>query len=403
MLTADLLRVKKKNGVITPRWVDASSDGALEKAGTLIDAFESGRDGPRGEIDARVESLIGFGTDFLVWRGLAKLLYDRSEFETVAPADPVDIRRAVFERSAHNAPRNEEERLAILHAAAIELDIEPRDVDASLYADLEDRQLLVEFEAPTPSELLNRYNLALAQAVLYRATSMTIKLDEKSPNKLRYLFQALKFNRLMHRISSTADGYELYVDGPLSLFGKSRKYGLNLATFLPALVLARAWRMEAEIEWEKGRSFTFSLSPEDALVSHYKARGQWIAEEERYFEKRFDETVEGWSLRREGKVHELNRGEVLVTDYVVVDPDGREAFVEIVGFWRKSYIERRLELLGELDVPAVLVVSERLRSDRGKFDHASAQLVFFKGVILADKVVEAAQNAIESHSAGDRD
>ncbi len=401
MLTADLLRVRKRKGVLTPRWVDATSKAAIEQATALIEAFEAGRDGPRGQIDDAVDGLIGFGTDFLVWRGLAKLLYDRSEFETVAPAEPVDIRRAIFERSAHNTPRNAEERRAILAAAASELEVDAEALEATLYADLEDRQRLVEFDALEPEALLHRYNLALAQAVLYRATSMTIRLGEKSPNKLRYLFQALKFNRLMHRIEATEDGYSLFVDGPLSLFGKSRKYGLNMAKFLPALVLSRDWKMHAEIEWEKGRVFDFELSPEDGLVSHYRARGQWIAEEERYFEKRFAETVEDWGLRREGRVHELDRGEVLVTDYVVESPEGREVYIEIVGFWRRSYLERRLDLLDELDVPAVLVVAERLRSDKGKFDHVSARLVFFKGVILADKVVAACEAALESHAPGD--
>ncbi|MFP4599795.1 MAG: DUF790 family protein [Persicimonas sp.] len=403
MLTTDLVRTRVSKGRVEPLYLDtgSGSDGeagqALAKARELIGIFEAHAGGERGDVDESVEQTIGHGTDFLIWRGLAKLLYDRSEFETVASLDPQEIRRAVFEASGELGPvTGADARQRVLERAGEHLELEPEEIEESLYADLEERQRLVDFDTLEPRELLDRYNLALAQAVLYKATRLVIDLGDDNPNMLRYLFQALKFNRLMHRAERLDDGYRLEVDGPASVFKRSRKYGLQMATFLPALLLADTWAMRAELDWEgDGPTHELVLSHKDGLVSHYKARGQWVAEEERYFEKRFSETETDWELARQGTIVDLDKNEVIIPDYVLTHPDGREVYLEIVGFWRLAYLERRIEMLVDsCDVPLVLVVSERLKTGRKELSEAPAEVVFFKGVILVDKVLAAAEAAV---------
>ncbi len=396
MLTTDLVRTRVKKGRVIPQYLDVDSSEALQKAEELIGLFTAHAGGMQGDVDEAVDEVIGHGTDYLIWRGLAKLLYDRSEFETVASVEPHEIRRAVFEASGELGPvTGAEARQRVLERAGEVLELVPEEIEESLYADLDERQRLVEFDALEPLELLHRYNLALAQAVLYKATRLTIELGRTDSNMLRYLFQALKFNRLMHRAERTEDGYRLEVDGPASLFKRSRKYGLQMATFLPALLLADEWAMRAELDWEgKGGTHKMVLSHKDGLVSHYKARGQWVAEEERYFEKRFSETETDWELERQGSVVDLDDNVVIIPDYVLRHPDGREVFLEVVGFWRLAYLERRIEMLVDsCDVPLVLVVSERLKTGREELREAPAEVVFFKGVILVDKVLAAAEAA----------
>lgn len=395
MLTADLLRVTRRKGVITPQLLDVENDEAQSRAEVLCELFQSHVDQPKGELDAQVDAAIGHGTDFLVWRGLAKLLYDRSTFDTVAVANPVDIRRAVWERAAAHGVFDAESRGAVLQEVATDLGAEPHEIEDGLYADLEARQRLTKHESMEPMALLHRYNLALAQAVLYRATSLTITLRSPRPNKLRYLLQVLKFHRLMFRCRRDGKDWELHIDGPASLFSKSRKYGLQMAIFLPAVVLAKSWSLVAEIDEGDGKTFQLELDESSGLVSHYRARGQWVAEEEKWFEKRFEDLGSDWTLERSGSVLDLPGGETLVTDYRLTDPDGREVFVEIVGFWRRAYLERRIEWLDSLQEPVVLVVAERLKTDRAKLESSAPQVVFFKGVILADKVLEAAQAALD--------
>lgn len=392
MLTSDLVRTRVRKGVVEPKYVDPEDATAREKAAELVEIFASHSGEPRGEVDRAVDRITGYGTDYKIWRGLAKLLYDRSEFETVAPADPVEIRRAVFEYAAEHPGRiGAEWRGEVFETVADDFGASPERLRETLYADLDDRQRLVAFDPVEPDDLLDRYNLALAQAVLYKATSVEIHLRDLDPNMLRYLFQSLKFNRLMHRCEGVGDGYRLHVDGPASLFKRNRKYGTRLARFLPAVVLADDWALEADLDWEDDQK-RFQLSSEDGLVSHYTADGQWKADEEEYFEEQFADYDTEWSLEREGAILELGDNEVIVPDYRLDHPDGRRAHLEIVGFWRLGYLERRIELLRECDdIPLALAVSERLQTGREALEDSPASVFFFKTVILVDRAIEAAE------------
>ncbi len=394
MLTSDLLRVRRSRGRITPKYLDVGDARAMKRASDLVEIFQSHMGRPRGIIDEKVQRAIGHGTDFLIWRGLAKLLYDRSEFEVDAQRKPEEVREVVFDLAVEAGnPSDESGRRQVLERAASILEIDADACEVALYADLEERQVLAEFKVMEPLALLHRYNVALAQAVLYRARSMTIRLVEQDSNKLRLLFQMLKFHRLMHRTRRDDGGYIIEIDGPSSIFKRGRKYGVQMAKFLPALLHLSGWSVEAEIEWDD-EEYAFELDEKTGLLPHKRPKGQWVAEEERWFEQRFDEKgPEGWELKRRGHIVELSDNEVLVTDYVVRTESGAEVWLEIVGFWRLAYLRRRIERLRDMapDPPVVLVVSERLKTDREALEQAPAQVVFFKGVILVGKVEKAVQ------------
>lgn len=393
MLTSDLLRVIAKKGKVRPRYLDTSKASAVEKSQALTEIFEANMSSRRAEIDAAVQECIGYGTDFLIWRGLAKLLYERSEFETVSAAAPVEIRRAVFEAANELGPVTSPAlRQQVLEHAASALEITPEECDEGLYADLDDNQRMTAYKKLKGSALLDRYNLALAQAVLYKATSMHIELGDQDANLLRYLFQSLKFFGLMHRIYAAPDGgWRVEVDGPASLFSKSRKYGLQMAKFLPALVCMEDWTMRAELDWvAKGPAHLLELGPDDGLVSHYQPKGQWVSDEEKMLEDRFTRVETEWILERRGTLVELDEGQVLIPNYLLTHPDGRVVFMEVIGFWRRSYLERRIEQLERLrDTNLLLVVSEKLNSDKGGLESVGASIVFFKTVIIVDKILAA--------------
>src|SRR5207248_2812509 len=70
----------------------------------------------------------------------------------------------------------------------------------------------------------------------------------------RELFRKLKFRQLLHRIQPLEHGgYRVEIDGPMSLFGPTTKYGLELALSLPALLSCGQLRLKAELRWGKRR------------------------------------------------------------------------------------------------------------------------------------------------------
>src|SRR5207249_11575732 len=127
--------------------------------------------------------------------------------------------------------------------------LEPEVVRDSLYADLPENQILTAVPELTPETLLDRYNLAQAQGLLYYATHMVITAHRNVPGEYRRLFHRIKLYGMMYAVEGNLeDGYRIHVDGPASLFRQTRKYGVGMAAFLPALLQVTRWEMEAQLE-----------------------------------------------------------------------------------------------------------------------------------------------------------
>src|SRR5690606_28336445 len=115
-------------------------------------------------------------------------------------------------------------------------------VEDGLFADLSEAERLTSADLPAPGELLHRYNLALAQAVLYRAREVEVRLIAPTAKRARQLIRWVKFHRLMHEARQDGDDWVLTLDGPISLLRQTSRYGLQLALFLDALCLVERWR-----------------------------------------------------------------------------------------------------------------------------------------------------------------
>ena len=88
-------------------------------------------------------------------------------------------------------------------AGALSLTLTPEQIDRSLFADLKDEQRVQTFDDITAERLLDRYNVALAQAILLRCTAMEVRVWGETPARFRQLFRAVKFHRLICTIHET--------------------------------------------------------------------------------------------------------------------------------------------------------------------------------------------------------
>jgi len=107
---------------------------------------------------------------------------------------------------------------------------------------------------PTPEALLEGYNLALAQACLLKAREVRIELVGVDAKRVRALIRELKFRRILFVAERLDEGFKLTLDGPLSLFKQTSRYGLQLALFLPALTRSEHWSLAADLSWTSGPS-----------------------------------------------------------------------------------------------------------------------------------------------------
>ena len=396
MLTLDLLRYRIKEDEVSPRYVNPKNSKYRAIARDLIEIYASHLNNTKGTLASALTDYEAADTSYQVTRGLAKLLEDRSEFTIQSPIEPEVLRETIFAYGSKGHPvvtksdrLHRHTRPKVLAKIADALDISEDTVMEGMYADLEENHRLTEFEPPTVEWLLDRYNVALAQAMLYRASEMTIRIYRNIPTKYRLVFQFIKFFKLMHVVSgNNADGYQIVLDGPASMFRLSQKYGIQMALFLPALLHCDRWWLDATIVMNRDDHLRFELTDESGLQSHYRDPDEFDSELERRFATQFEATETEWQLERETDIIDL-KDTVMIPDFAFSHPDGRRALMEIVGFWTPDYLQKKLWKLKRAAMPNMIIaVSDRLNCSAEDFRDIPGEVLFFKTRIKPKDVLE---------------
>ncbi|WP_422931664.1 DUF790 family protein [Singulisphaera sp. PoT] len=395
MLTGNLVRVKTNSkGRIMPLYLPQRElPQWLEVAESLLMIFREGVGMTRGEVEAEINELLGEGIATLAHRGLAKVLEDRTEFAVVSDIAPEVLREKVFSAAAEYRQtlkgqgfglREHFERDKVLGTVAAEFGVSADQVVAALFADLKDENRMLSFEDLSAQRLVDRYNVALAQSVLLRSVHITVQLRNEKPARYRQLFRQLKFHRLLYKVEgSMRDGYTLQIDGPLSLFSATNKYGLQMALFLPTLLLCSDFILDAELRWgPKREPRSFHLESSDGLVSHLADTGVYTPPEVNAFLDRFRQVAPGWDVTESTEVIELGREGVWVPDYRFVHrASGIDVLVEVVGFWKRTSLERLLRLLPKHGPKRyILAISDRLKVDEEEIKELSGPVLRFKEI-----------------------
>lgn len=401
MLTSDLLMHSYRGDELVPKSL-ALTPANRAIASEVIGLFAAHLSERRGLLDDALRILEGEETNYRIKRGLAHLLTNGfSTFEVISPLDPPQLRERLFTEAAKHcpSPENSERLLAQLSdTLSHELGqvVTPTQIRDGLYADLAENQIMTGFDAPTPDDLIHRYNLAQAQGILYRASQLVITAYRNVPGQYKLLFRYLKLFGLMAYIEGDADhGFTITIDGPASLFRQTSSYGVNLAKFLPALLNVSNWQLDAELiprQRYDGQpsAARYSLSSADTtLKSHYKPGKAFDSILEEALSKRWETATTEWQLEREVDLVSIP-GSVMIPDFRLVHPDGRSYLFEIVGYWRPEYLKKKFAQVrksGRKDL--ILAVSERLNLANVGIDikSVSAAVMWFKGKIEPKEVL----------------
>jgi predicted nuclease of restriction endonuclease-like RecB superfamily len=167
---------------------------------------------------------------------------------------------------------------------------------------------------------------------------------------------------------------------------------LQLALFLPAVLLCRDFDLRAELQWGPQRKpKTFTLAPADGLVSHYSDSGMYVPPELAMFAELFRKRISDWDIIEETEVFPLGEG-FWVPDYRLVHrSSGAIIALEVLGFWRRAHVERHLERLRQhAQRPFLLAVSEQLRVDDAELEGLPAGIHRFRQMPLPDEIARLA-------------
>lgn len=402
MLKSDLLIYRRNGETIVPKKLTIDNR-TIALATDEINCFQDCLGKTQGELDRQLLELEGDSPDYRVRRGLAHILRSSfTTFEIISPQEPQILRHKVFSEAAKTIAlpgRRTETLEAIATTLSNELKrpVSLSEIETGLYADLQENRILTQFDAPIPEALIHRYNLSQVQGIFYRASSVVINAHRNDPGEYKLLFRYLKLFQLMAYIEGDADtGFTLTMDGPASLFKASTRYGLALAKMIPALLHVSKWSLQAKLQNRdpysgniKTGKFTLSSDRCD-LVTHYPPGKPYDSMLEASFAKSWQKARTEWRLEREVDLVPLP-GSVMIPDFRIVHPDGREFLLEIVGYWRPEYLKKKFYQVRNSDVNnLILAISERLNLEKAgvKFTNLPNLVIWFKNKLTAKDVLE---------------
>jgi predicted nuclease of restriction endonuclease-like RecB superfamily len=404
VLTADLVTARRRGDELRL----APSDGArrarvaaLAEALTARARAELGR--PRDDVEEALRetaaALEAGATDRRLAAAVGKLVRDGLEFEESSAATSAELRRELFRRAAAarrgGAPFD---RAALLGALAGERGTTADALEAALYADRPGAQRLRAVAVPAPALLAAGFEIAEAQAVLLRAEKIVAEVAAREARVWRHLFRTLKFLRLLpvitrvdHPREKTAR-YRVEMDGPLSLFQGAGRYGLQLALALPAIAACDVWSIEADVRWGADRRpLRFRMGgasvPDGARSGD--GRGSSWPEELTTFVAAFERADTGWRIEREPAVLDLPGAGLCVPDLAFVRAsDGARVYFELLGFWSRQAVFRRIDLVrAGLPEKILFAASKSLRVGEALLDDAQGAALYVFTRVLGVRAV----------------
>ena len=398
MLTSDLAVSRRRGDKIFPLSIKTGDAVYLRDAEILVRIFEDYAGKTRGELESELEEYVGTGPDYKILRGFIKLLSDRCEFETSSVAAPEEIRQKIFLEARKFQPvfPDSLQRREILESVAAEFETDAGTINSNLYADLSARQKLVSFETIAAGDLLERYNLAQAQALLYKCVEMRIRAAPSNAANYRSIFGWIKHFGMIHTVAgNSADGYEITLTGAASLFHRSQKYGIQMSVFLPALLLCNDWQFSAEIAQKEGGNVFYELqSAQTELVSYYTDEPEYENSDIQKLKKSWEKSSGGWQLLENREVVDLGKT-AFIPDFALVSPGGEKIYLDVLGFWTPKSLKKRLEEFGAAGFQKfIFAASQDLRGSREEPLWTSKNVVFYKTKIEPALLIERVENLV---------
>ena len=389
MLPSELLRTRISRGRITPLFctTNAKDNTDYQLANKLITGFVNAQKNDQTKGDLLEKNVILESKyDHRIVRGFFALLERRAIFQRAhlsnTAVSPQSVRQKLFEMSSNQGlALSASQRQHIIQQIASQTHLLPDEIEDIMWSDKEENLILVRFDAISPEDLILWYNLSLAQTLLFKCTGFEFFV--KGGIYWKQVLRTVKKYGLMYSLehvssndvgnddgsnSATAaaltasneySSIKCVLDGPMSLFKMTDRYGTSMAKLLPSITSTPTWKINGSVvrRNDNGQKiYEFELSSENTkgfLRSVIDATHQGNQHDNDYvydslaevqfvnrFRQYFDQDDEfGWKISREPDPLIAN-GKAMIPDFLF-ERFGRKVYLEIVGFWTKEYIDRK--------------------------------------------------------------
>jgi hypothetical protein len=397
MLPSNLLRAKVSRGRIRPIYASLDLD-TLALAERITGEFRCGIGKRKGELLERLKEVEDEGYDFKLIRGMSTLLERRCTFQVESALNPREARTAVFEEASRGRASSLAERNHVIETVSSQLGISPEGLERTLFSDLDDELILRDFKPLDPELLIRYYNLCLTQTLLFKS----LRVEFSASGNWKNIFREVKRLGLIYSVERDEDGtgYRVTLDGPLSLFKMTERYGTSIAKLLPQIIASNSWSIKAEIlARSRGRVYSFEPDSEELKGLITNVEREVTVHEEQTPAKLYDSTVEerfaksflsynsGWVLRREP--------EPLIAGTHVLIPDfsfekyGAKVYLEVVGFWTSEYLKRKISKLSSIaNVDLIIAADESLACSKLERLKTKALVIYYKKDVPMKPIIE---------------
>jgi len=384
MLPSNLLITKISGGRISPIFAPLFYRN-LSISDRIIEEYKKSIGKKKSVLDKQIQSLEDGEYDYRLIRGLSLLLERRCSFEPDTKLDPSDSRRLVFSEASRQEFTDESRREKVLKMVSSKVGVQVEELEKALWSDIDENLLLRRFEPIDSSDLLKKYNIALTQTLLFKSLLINFTTSSNWKN----IFRAIKHFGLMYNVEQNGDELNVMIDGPISIFKMVERYGTSIAKLLPFIINAEDWRISGEIlgRGKEKRIYRFSLSSREThdvfpmVLSNMEY--EYDSSIEKKFAKSFNSIDSGWILRREP--------EPLIAGSYVLIPDfsfekiGLKIYLEIMGFWTKEYLEKKIQKLSNLkSVDLIIAVDKNLAC--GRLHDLGRDYIIFSGKLTGKEV-----------------
>ena len=360
MLTKDLVRYKIHNNNIKPQFINPNDQSLLNTATQLIELFNNSSGKSRGALLSESKIIIdNSDCNAIVTRGLEKLLLDRTTFNTDTQEELFTFRHDIFAFTSqlHNQGGTQDSD-AYYQSIANQFHKTIPEIQEQLYSDLPLNQPVSMFKSLSSEALLHRYNCAQIQGLLLHCEELTLHIMNAEPACLRQLFKYLRFYQLLAQIKQLKNqsGFQIIIDGPLSLFFQTLKYGTHLALFFPAILHQNEWNLTARIQLKNRKeSLQLELDQTCQIKSHYHHFMAYIPDEVTQFQNSLAQKLPLWSIQPSDRLIPLPGDAYCFPDYTLSHEIVGQIDLELFHAWHKTPLIYRLKQLEKSDHPILIL------------------------------------------------
>lgn len=313
---------------------------------------------------------------------------DVSSSNLIECKDPIFLRRLVFEESSKcGLAITLVDRDKILEKIAARLNVSKEIIEKLLWMDVEDNQIIRSYEPIGPKQLIGWYNLSILQTVLFSCTKLEFSLNGgtnwKKVLRLVKKFGLMYTLRIMSNSISSEnlnliEGKKRYdlndrnnkyiedksiicsIDGPLSIFKLTEKYGTSIAKIISFIVTLDKWRINASVlrkSLSSGKLYELHISNENSILFTYpsslkkeitdKDKLLFDSKIEEIFAEKFELFDKGWKLIREPDPLILTDNSAFIPDFLIRKYDV-QIYIEIIGFWTEEYLKRKFNKIKDI-------------------------------------------------------